>query len=69
VVDFERELGRIEKEAARLRQAVAQIDAKFANPSFAERAKPEVVESEKERRQELADKLARLEAQVGALRT
>jgi len=69
VVDFEREFGRIEKEATRLRQAVAQIDTKFANPSFAERAKPEVVESEKERRQELAGKLARLEAQVEALRT
>ncbi|MEO0080967.1 MAG: valine--tRNA ligase [candidate division WOR-3 bacterium] len=68
VVDFERELDRIEKEAAKLRQAIAAIDAKFANPNFEQRARPEVVEGERLRRQELADKLGRLERQLEALR-
>jgi valyl-tRNA synthetase len=43
---------------------VAGIDAKFANPEFAAKAKPEVVESERERRVEFAGKLARLRSQL-----
>ncbi len=69
VVDFERERGRLEKEAAKLQGAVTAIDAKFANPDFAARARPEVVESERERRTELAGKLERLTAQLAALRS
>ena len=68
VVDFERELGRLEKEAANLRQAMAAIDAKFANPEFERRAKPEVVEGERRRRDELSGKLDRLAQQLEAFR-
>jgi valyl-tRNA synthetase len=66
VVDVERELDRMKKEIANLEKLVAGIDSKFANPSFAERAKPEVVENEKARREEFAGKLARLRAQLDA---
>jgi len=68
VVDFDRELGRMEKEVANLRQVLAGIDAKFANPSFAERARPEVVEAERQRREEFSDKLTRLERQLEGLK-
>ena len=66
VVDVEKELDRMKKEVANLEKLVAGIDAKFANPEFAARAKPEVVENERARRAEFADKLARLKAQLDA---
>ncbi len=66
VVDVEKELERMKKEIANLTRLVAGIDAKFANPDFAARAKPDVVEAERNRRAELASKLERLEKQHDA---
>jgi valyl-tRNA synthetase len=66
IVDFEREAERIRKEIAELKRLVDGIDVKFANPDFAARAKPEVVEAERQRRAELADKLERLERQMAS---
>jgi valyl-tRNA synthetase len=68
VVDVERELERMKKEIANLEKLVAGIDAKFANPDFASRAKPEVVEAERSRRAEFASKLERLRKQLDAWR-
>jgi len=68
VVDVEKELDRMRKEIANLEKLVAGIDAKFANPEFAARAKPDVVEAERGRRADFADKLTRLRAQVEAWR-
>jgi valyl-tRNA synthetase len=68
VIDFEQETQRVGKEIGNLRAATAAIDAKFANPNFEQRARPEVVESERQRRQELADKLSRLERQLEGLK-
>ena len=68
VVDVEKELERMKKEIANLEKLVAGIDAKFANPDFASRAKPEVVEGERERRAEFASKLERLRKQLDAWR-
>jgi valyl-tRNA synthetase len=64
VVDVAKELGRIREELARLDRLVAGIDAKFANPDFVARARPEVVESERQRRAEFADKRDRLRQQL-----
>ena len=64
VVDVEKEIGRIKDEIASLGKLIAGVDAKFANPNFAARAKPEVVESERARRAELASKCERLERQL-----
>ncbi len=64
VVDIEREADRISKEIDNLKRAIAGIDAKFANPNFEKRARPEVVENERKRRAEFQDKLARLERQL-----
>ncbi len=67
IVDIELETGRIEKEVEKLAGAVRAIDAKFANPNFEKRARPEVVEGERRRRQELGDRLGRLRGQLEAL--
>ncbi len=64
IVDVDRELGRIRAELARLDGLVAGIDAKFANPDFEARARPEVVENERRRRAELADRRERLHRQL-----
>ena len=64
VVDVEKELGRMKKEITNLARLVAGIDAKFANPEFASRAKPEVVEAERDRRAEFSSKLERLKKQL-----
>ncbi len=66
VVDVEKELERMKKEIANLEKLVAGIDAKFANPDFASRAKPEVVEAERGRRVEFTSKLERLKKQLDA---
>jgi valyl-tRNA synthetase len=68
VVDVEKELERMKKEIANLEKLVAGIDAKFANPDFASRAKPEVVEAESSRRAEFSSKLERLKKQLDAWR-
>ncbi len=67
VVDLEREAGRIRKEIENLVKAVSGIDAKFANPEFEKRAKSEVVEGERRRRAELADRRTRLSRQLESL--
>ncbi|MFO7638889.1 MAG: valine--tRNA ligase [bacterium] len=67
IVDLEQEATRIGRELANLRQALAGIDAKFANPEFAARARPEVVENERARQAEMKDRLARLKRQLESL--
>jgi valyl-tRNA synthetase len=64
VVDVEKELDRMKKEIANLEKLIAGIDAKFSNPNFVARAKPEVVENERERRAEFQSKLERLKKQL-----
>jgi valyl-tRNA synthetase len=64
VVDVEQEIDRIRTELGGLDRAIAGIDAKFANPNFAARARPEVVEGERARRAELLSKRERLARQL-----
>jgi valyl-tRNA synthetase len=52
VVDFAAEKARLEKEMARVKSDIARIDAKLANADFVERAPEEVVEGEREKREE-----------------
>jgi len=68
VVDVDKELDRMKREIANLQKLVAGIDAKFANPDFVSRAKPDVVEAERSRRAEFAGKLERLRKQLDAWR-
>jgi valyl-tRNA synthetase len=52
VIDFKAEQVRLEKELARIVAEIARIDGKLANADFVKRAPEEVVEGERERREE-----------------
>jgi len=52
VIDFAAERARLEREMVRLDAEIARIDGKLANADFVRRAPEEVVEGERERRQE-----------------
>jgi valyl-tRNA synthetase len=60
VVDFAAERARLEREVARLDAEIARIDGKLANAEFVRRAKEEVVEGERERREEALARRAKL---------
>ncbi len=69
VIDLAQERARLAKELNRLEAAIASIDQKLGNESFVAKAPPEVVEEQRERRDEAAaakskisDALARLAA-------
>jgi valyl-tRNA synthetase len=52
IIDFAAERARLERELARIGTEIARIDAKLANADFVKRAPEEVVEGERERREE-----------------
>jgi len=52
VIDFSAEKARLEKEMARVKSVIARIDAKLANADFVARAPEDVVEGEREKREE-----------------
>ncbi|CCQ73439.1 valine--tRNA ligase [Magnetospira sp. QH-2] len=52
VIDVAQEKARLEKEMAKLNGDITKADKKLANPGFLAKAPPEVVETEKERREE-----------------
>jgi valyl-tRNA synthetase len=52
VIDFAAEQARLEKELARVDTDIARIDAKLNNPNFVARAAEDVVEGEREKREE-----------------
>ena len=68
VIDLAAERARLAKEMAKCDADIARVDAKLSNPNFAARAPEEVVEEEKEKREEaharkgkIAEALERLE--------
>jgi len=61
-VDVQAELGRIGKEIAKLEQDLAGVLKKLENPSFVEKAPPEVVQKDRARAEELREKRGKLEA-------
>ena len=52
VIDFAAERTRLDKEMARVNSDIARIDAKLGNADFMRRAPEEVVEGEREKRDE-----------------
>jgi valyl-tRNA synthetase len=52
VIDFSAEQARLEKELARVDADIARVDTKLANADFIARAPEEVVEGEREKREE-----------------
>src|SRR5690606_23051774 len=68
VVDLAAEKGRLAKEIGKIADEIEKIDRKLGNPDFLSRAKEEVIEEQRERRDEaearrvkLADALERLQ--------
>jgi valyl-tRNA synthetase len=60
VIDFTAERARLAKEMAKADADIARSDAKLGNPKFVERAAEEVVEEEKEKRQEAVGRKAKI---------
>jgi len=68
IIDLAAERTRLEKEAAKVAADIARVDAKLSNPDFIRRAPEDVVEGEREKREDaearghkIADALARLD--------
>jgi valyl-tRNA synthetase len=68
LVDLAAEQVRLDKEAAKLNAEIAKIDAKLGNPDFIARAPEEVVEEQRERRDEAVARLAKTRDAVERLR-
>jgi valyl-tRNA synthetase len=60
VIDFSAEQTRLEKEMARATADIARIDAKLVNADFIRRAPEEVVEGEREKREEAEGRSAKI---------
>jgi len=62
------ELKRLEKRAKTLEKDLAFVSKKLGNPSFVERAKPDVVEAEREKHEALEEEAAAVGARLERLR-
>jgi valyl-tRNA synthetase len=69
VVDLDAERARLENERARVERDLAQVAARLGNDAFVTRAKPEVVQRERDRRAALESERARLIESLGILGT
>src|SRR6266545_4074334 len=69
VIDFAAEEARLQKEMARALSDIARVDAKLANADFMRRAPQEVVESEREKREEADGRRRKFEEALQRLRS
>ena len=60
VIDFAAERARLEKEMQKADADIARVDAKLGNPNFVARAPEEVVEEEREKREEARARKAKI---------
>ena len=61
MLDIGKELERLDKEIAQARQEIDRVQAKLANQNFVTRAKPEVVEKEREKLVTQEERIAKLQ--------
>jgi valyl-tRNA synthetase len=67
VVDLAAEKLRLTKEIGRTHSDISKIDAKLGNPDFLARAKEEVIDEQRERREDAVARLAKLEEALARL--
>ena len=67
VIDFDRERERLDREMAQIDTRISGIDKKLGNERFLTRAPAEVVEDQREQRNELAGQRAALEGALARL--
>ena len=67
LIDVQGEVARLTKELESARGELARVDGKLANASFVERAPAEVVQRERDKREEILTAIAELEARIGSL--
>ena len=67
LIDVAKELDRLGRQLERSQTDLARTKAKLENPKFVDRAPAEVVATERERAEEHAQTIARLEAQIAEL--
>jgi valyl-tRNA synthetase len=60
IIDVAAEKARLTKEAAKAEADIKRVDAKLANPDFVKRAPEEIIEGEKEKREEAVARRARI---------
>ncbi len=68
LVDLSAEDARLSKELAKNADEIGRIDKKLGNPQFVAKAAPEIVDAEREKRDELAEARARLEVALARVR-
>jgi valyl-tRNA synthetase len=68
IIDFAAEKARLEKEMARVKSDIARIDAKLANADFVARAPEEVVEGEREKREEAETRRLKIDEALARLK-
>ncbi|MCC5815546.1 MAG: valine--tRNA ligase [Leptospira sp.] len=67
ILDIEKEKARLDKEISQLESEIDKISKKLDNPGFVDKAKPEVVEKEKEKHRILTEKREVLRSALGRL--
>jgi valyl-tRNA synthetase len=68
VIDLAAEKARLEREKAKAEAEIARIDAKLGNPDFIARAPEEVIEADREKREEAAVRLMKIIAALERLK-
>ncbi len=69
LVDLDKEIARLEKEAEEVAEALKRVKSKLSNQSFLAKAPPEVVEKERAKEEELEEKQAAISRRLAALRS
>ena len=68
VIDIAAERARLEKEKGKAVADIARVDAKLSNPDFMKRAPEEVVDGEKEKREEAQERSRKIEEALERLK-
>jgi valyl-tRNA synthetase len=69
VVDLEAEARRLETEKAKIEQELERVGRKLGNEKFITRAKPEVVQKERDKKEQLESELEKLSESLSIIRT